>query len=124
MSRIIAATQNKHKIREIEAITKKFGMEIVSRDEAGIEKVEVVEDGTTFEENSYLKARTVFDMIREDPAMSQYLDSPVIADDSGLEVDYLNKEPGIYSSRYLGEDTSYEINPLLLLLNPIDLFHL
>ena len=66
--------------------------------DAGID-IDVVEDGTTFEENALIKAR----------AVAKLCDVPVLADDSGLEVDYLNKEPGIYSARYLGEDTSYTI---------------
>ena len=77
MSRIIAASQNKHKIKEIEAITKKFGMEIVSRDEAGIADIEIVEDGTTFEENSYKKAYEIMKLSGE----------VTIADDSGIVVD-------------------------------------
>ena len=67
--------------------------------EAGID-VDIVEDGTTFEENAMIKARAV---------AKETEGAVVMADDSGLEVDYLNKEPGIYSARYLGEDTSYEI---------------
>ncbi len=94
MSRIRAATQNKHKIREIEAITKKFGMEIVSRDEAGIEKVEVVEDGTTFEENSYKKAYEIMKLCGE----------VTIADDSGRVVDCIGGAPGVYSARVAGAD--------------------
>lgn len=90
MSRIIAASRNKHKIIEIEAITKKFGMEVVSRDEAGLPKTEVEEDGTTFEENSLKKATSVLEMCNE----------ITIADDSGLAVDYLGGAPGIYSARY------------------------
>ncbi|MBQ2677771.1 MAG: RdgB/HAM1 family non-canonical purine NTP pyrophosphatase [Firmicutes bacterium] len=100
MSRIIAATQNKHKIREIEAITKKFGMEIVSRDEAGIEKVEVVEDGTTFEENSYKKAYEIMKLCGE----------VTIADDSGIVVDCIGGAPGVYSARFAGVDGDDEAN--------------
>ena len=100
MSRIIAATQNKHKIREIEAITKKFGMEIVSRDEAGIEKVEVVEDGTTFEENSYKKAYEIMKLCGE----------VTIADDSGIVVDCISGAPGVYSARFAGVDGDDEAN--------------
>ena len=72
--------------------------------EAGIDK-EINEDGKTFEENALIKAR----------AVAEYTDAVVLADDSGLEIDYLNKEPGIYSARYLGEDTSYEIKNQALL---------
>ena len=100
MSRIIAATQNKHKIREIEAITKKFGMDIVSRDEAGIEKVEVVEDGTTFEENSYKKAYEIMKLCGE----------VTIADDSGIVVDCIGGAPGVYSARFAGVDGDDKAN--------------
>lgn len=100
MSRIIAATQNKHKIREIEAITKKFGMDIVSRDEAGIDKVEVVEDGTTFEENSYKKAYEIMKLCGE----------VTIADDSGIVVDCIGGQPGVYSARFAGVDGDDEAN--------------
>ena len=100
MSRIIAATQNKHKIREIEAITKKFGMEIVSRDEAGIEDVEIVEDGTTFEENSYKKAYEIMKLCGE----------VTIADDSGIVVDCIGGAPGVYSARFAGVDGDDKAN--------------
>ena len=100
MARIIAATQNKHKIREIEAITKKFGMEIVSRDEAGIENVEVVEDGTTFEENSYKKAYEIMKLCGE----------VTIADDSGIVVDCIGGAPGVYSARFAGVDGDDKAN--------------
>ena len=66
--------------------------------EAGID-VDIVEDGTTFEENALIKAK----------AVAAHCNDIVLADDSGLEIDYLNKEPGIYSARYAGEDTSYDI---------------
>ena len=100
MSRIIAATQNQHKIREIEAITKKFGMEIVSRDEAGIEDVEIVEDGTTFEENSYKKAYEIMKLCGE----------VTIADDSGIVVDCIGGAPGVYSARFAGVDGDDKAN--------------
>ena len=90
MKKIIAATRNKHKIVEIEAITKDFGMEIISRDEAGIPKVEIPEDGDSFEENSYKKAYGIMKLCGE----------ITIADDSGLVVDCLDGAPGIYSARF------------------------
>ena len=96
--KIIFATGNKNKMREIRDILSDLGMEILSMKEAGIDK-EINEDGKTFEENALIKAR----------AVAEDTDAVVLADDSGLEIDYLNKEPGIYSARYLGEDTSYEI---------------
>ncbi len=90
MKKIIAATRNKHKIIEIEAITKDFGMEIISRDEAGIPKVEIPEDGDSFEENSFKKAYGIMQLCGE----------ITIADDSGLVVDCLEGAPGIYSARF------------------------
>lgn len=99
MNKIIFATGNAGKMREIKDILADVDAEIVSMKEAGI-IVDIVEDGTTFEENALIKAKTV---AKEAPG------AIVMADDSGLEVDYLNKEPGIYSARYLGEDTSYTI---------------
>ena len=81
MDTIIAASRNQHKIVEIEAITKKFGMTIISRDEAGIPKVEIEEDGETFEENSFKKADEIRKMCGK----------TTIADDSGLMVDYLGE---------------------------------
>lgn len=102
--KIIFATGNKNKMREIRDILSDLGMEILSMKEAGIDK-EINENGKTFEENALIKARTV----------AEDTDAVVLADDSGLEIDYLNKEPGIYSARYLGEDTSYEIKNQALL---------
>ena len=96
--RIIFATGNADKMREIREIYGDTDYEIVSMKEAGID-VDIVEDGETFEENAMKKARAVFDACGGD--------SVVLADDSGLEVDYLGGEPGIYSARYLGEDTPY-----------------
>lgn len=98
MRRIIFATGNEGKMREIREILADTGAEIVSMKEAGI-STDIVEDGTTFEENAVIKAK----------AVAAFTDDIVLADDSGLEVDYLNKEPGVYSARYMGEDTSYTI---------------
>ena len=94
MEIIVAASRNKHKIDEIEAITKKFGMSIISRDDAGVPKIEIEEDGETFEENSYKKAYEIMKMCGK----------ITIADDSGLMVDYLGGAPGVYSARFAGED--------------------
>lgn len=96
--RIVFATGNKGKIKEIQMIMADTGLEVVSMKDAGI-VVEPDENGTTYEENAMIKAR----------AVAEYTDDIVMADDSGLEIDYLNKEPGIYSARYMGEDTSYRI---------------
>lgn len=98
MTKIIFATGNKDKMREIREIMADMDVQIDSMKEAGI-SAEIVEDGQTFEENAMIKAREI----------SKYTDAVVLADDSGLEIDYLNKEPGVYSARYMGEDTSYTI---------------
>ena len=96
---------------EIRMILADLGMEILSQKEAGI-TADVIEDGTTFEENALIKAKEIARVVKE---MPEYQDAVVLADDSGLEIDYLNKEPGIYSARYLGEDTSYDIKNRALL---------
>lgn len=101
---IIFATGNQGKMREIRQILGDMDVEILSMKEAGIE-LDIVEDGTTFEENAIIKAKAV-------AAKTKHI---VLADDSGLEIDYLNKEPGIYSARYMGEDTSYDIKNANLL---------
>lgn len=98
--RIIAASQNKHKIAEIEAITKLFGMNVVSRDEAAIEDFEIEETGDSFEENSFIKAEAIMKVSGE----------ITIADDSGLMVDYLGGAPGIYSARFAGEECDDDKN--------------
>lgn len=96
--KIIFATGNEGKMREIRMILEDLGTEVLSLKEAGI-TLEVQEAGETFEENAVIKARAVME---ETKAL-------VLADDSGLEIDYLNGEPGVYSARYMGEDTSYRI---------------
>ena len=98
MKRIIFATTNENKVREVNMIMKDFDVELCTMKEAGV-NVDIVEEGTTFEENAVIKAKTVMEMTGE----------IAIADDSGLEVDYLDGAPGIYSARFLGEDTSYDI---------------
>ena len=98
MKNIIFATGNKDKMREIREIMADCDVQIQSMKEAGIQ-VDIVEDGKTFEENALIKAR----------AIAAHTDAIVLADDSGLEIDALNKEPGVYSARYMGEDTSYTI---------------
>lgn len=96
--KIICATSNKDKLREIREIFSDFDCEIVSMKEAGV-SIDVEETGDTFLENAYIKAKAVWDITG----------GVVFSDDSGLEVDYLNKEPGVYSARFMGTDTSYEI---------------
>lgn len=105
MDTIIFATGNKNKMIEIRMILEDLGCKILSQKEAGIQ-ADVVEDGQTFEENALIKATTIADIARKIP---EYKNAVVLADDSGLEIDALNKEPGIYSARYMGEDTSYDI---------------
>ena len=99
MKRMIFATGNENKMKEIREILGALPLEILSMKEAGV-SADIVEDGKTFEENALIKARAICKLAGE----------MVLADDSGLEIDYLNKEPGIYSARYMGEDTSYHIN--------------
>ena len=105
MDKIIFATGNEHKMIEIRAILSDLGVEILSQKEAGI-KADVIEDGMTFEENAMIKATEIAKIAHE---MPEYAHAVVLADDSGLEIDYLNKEPGVYSARYMGHDTSYDI---------------
>ena len=95
MEKILFATGNEGKMREIKMILK--GQDVVSLKEAGI-AVDIEENGTTFEENAIIKVN----------ALRPYWDGIILADDSGLEVDHLNKEPGVYSARYMG-DAPYEI---------------
>lgn len=95
---MIFATGNMGKMKEIRAILGDIGEEILSMKEAGID-MDIVEDGNTFEENAIIKAKAVMERTGQ----------LALADDSGLEIDALNKEPGIYSARYMGEDTPYEI---------------
>lgn len=103
--RIVFATGNKDKMKEIRQILADLGIEIVSMKEAGVD-IEIVEDGMSFEENAEIKARAVSRVLTSDI---------VLADDSGLEIDYLDKAPGIYSARFAGEDTSYDIKNRIFL---------
>ena len=103
--RIIVATGNAGKMKELKEVLGDLGADIVSMKEAGIEE-DVEENGTTFEENALIKARAI---------AKKATDAIVLADDSGLEIDYLNKEPGIYSARYLGHDTSYDYKNKVIL---------
>lgn len=105
MQKLIFATGNEGKMREIRVIMKDLGMEILSQKEAGLAP-EVEENGATFEENAMIKAKAVAKLAPE---------ALVLADDSGLEIDALNKEPGVYSARYAGEDTPYTIKNQMLL---------
>lgn len=101
METLVVASSNKHKIDEISKVTKKFGIDVISRDDAGISKsLEIPEDGSTFEENSYIKAKAIMDICGK----------PTIADDSGLMVEALGGAPGVYSARFAGEDQNDERN--------------
>ena len=96
--RIIFATGNAGKMREIRMILEDLGIPVVSMKEAGV-TADIDENGTSFEENAVIKAKAIMEMTGE----------IVMADDSGLEIDYLDGAPGIYSARFMGEDTSYDI---------------
>ncbi len=96
--KLIFATGNAGKMKEIRMILADTGAEILSMKEAGIQ-TDIEENGNSFEENALIKAK----------AVAACTDGIVLADDSGLEIDYLGGEPGIYSARYMGEDTSYRI---------------
>ena len=104
MRRLIFATGNEHKMVEIREILGELPVEILSMKDVGI-KADIVENGNTFEENALIKAKEVCKLAGE----------MVLADDSGLEIDYLNKEPGVYSARYMGENTSYRIKNQIIL---------
>ncbi len=96
METIIFATKNKGKIKEINAILADMNVKVVSMEEAGI-TFDVVEDGTSFEENAMKKAVQIMEISRK----------ITLSDDSGLEIDAMDKAPGIYSARFMGEDTPY-----------------
>lgn len=98
MDKLLFATGNAGKMKEIRMILDDLGAEVLSMKEAGI-SVDIVENGKTYEENALIKAR----------AVANCTDAVVLADDSGLEIDWLNGEPGVFSARYLGEDTPYSI---------------
>ena len=104
--RIIFATGNKDKMREVREIMADTGYEVVSMEEAGID-VQAEENGRSFEQNALIKARSVWGVCRD--ADGKASGDMVLADDSGLEVDWLNKEPGVHSARFMGHDTPYEI---------------
>ena len=103
--KVVLASKNKHKLVEISKITEKFGMELVLQSELGVD-IDVEENGTTFEENSFIKAEAVM----------KATGLPALADDSGIAVDALNGEPGIYSARYGFDDSLDDWGRLLLLL--------
>lgn len=99
MKEIIVASTNQGKIKEIKAMLKDIDIEVLSMKDVLEQELEIEETGTTFKENALIKAQTIANIVNK----------PVLADDSGLEVDALDKQPGIYSARFLGVDTSYNI---------------
>lgn len=99
MKEIIVASTNQGKIKEIKAMLKDIDIELLSMKDVLEQELEIEETGTTFKENALIKAQTIANIVNK----------PVLADDSGLEVDALDKQPGIYSARFLGADTSYNI---------------
>ena len=103
--KVVLASKNPHKLVEINKITEKFGIELVLQSELGID-IDVEENGTTFEENSYIKAEAVM----------KASGLPALADDSGIAVDALNGEPGIYSARYGFDDSLDDHGRMMLLL--------
>lgn len=112
MSReVVIATNNKHKLEEIGDMLKDYAFDILSMHDVGLDGLEIIEDGSTFEENAIIKARTVM----------KRTGKIALADDSGLEVEALGNRPGIYSARFAGEGASDEANnkKLLELLNGV-----
>lgn len=99
MEKIVVASTNQGKIKEIRKMLDSIGIEVIPMNEVLKEEIDIEETGNTFKENAVIKAETIMKMVNV----------PTLADDSGLEVDALDKAPGIYSARFLGHDTSYDI---------------
>ncbi len=99
MKELIVASTNLGKLKEIKTMLKDIDIEVLSMKDVLNEDIEIEENGTTFKENALIKAKTIADIVNK----------PVLADDSGLEVDALDKQPGVYSARFLGHDTSYDV---------------
>ena len=99
MKELILATTNQGKLKEIKAMLQDIDIDVLSMKDVLDQEIDIEETGTTFKENALIKANTIAKLVNK----------PVLADDSGLEVDALDKQPGVYSSRFLGEDTSYDI---------------
>lgn len=99
MKEIVVASTNEGKIKEIKAMLNEIGIEVKSINDVFDEEIDIEETGKTFQENALIKAQTICDMIKK----------PTLADDSGLEVNALNGGPGIYSARFMGHDTSYDV---------------
>lgn len=98
MKDIMLATSNAHKVEEFQTMLEPLGYKVLSLLDLD-EEIDIVEDGTTFEENALIKAKAIHDLLH----------IAVIADDSGLAVNAMNGEPGIYSARFMGKDTSYDV---------------
>ncbi len=109
--KVIIASNNKGKIKEFKEMLSPLGYEPVSMSEAGID-VDIVEDGDTFSENAHIKAKAIYDIAK----------TPVLADDSGLSIEFLNGAPGVYSARYAGENATDadRINKVLDEMNGVD----
>lgn len=99
MKEIVVASTNEGKIKEIKAMLNEIGIEVKSINDVFDEEIDIEENGKTFQENALIKAQTICDMIKK----------PTLADDSGLEVNALDGGPGIYSARFMGHDTSYDV---------------
>ncbi len=99
MKKIVVASTNKGKIKEIKKMLDSIGIEVIPMNEVLDKEIDIEETGTTFKENAVIKAETIMNIVH----------MPTLADDSGLEVDALDKAPGIYSARFLGHETSYDI---------------
>ena len=96
MKTIWIATSNQHKVEEFKKMLPEYNVKCLKDLD---QKIEIIENGTTFEENAICKAKSLYDVLHQ----------PVISDDSGIEVDAMDKKPGVYSARWMGENTSYEI---------------
>ena len=105
----ILASQNKDKVKEFNGILEKHDFKVIPRDDTTLPKDDVEENGTTFEENSLIKAQAIRDMI-VNGEYEEYMNAPILADDSGLMVDALDGAPGVYSARYAGDDVTYTDN--------------
>lgn len=110
MKTIIFATGNAGKVREVKQIL--LGYNVITMAEAGLHP-EIIEDGSSFEENAVIKAKAVYDALKALPTPVDF--AYCMADDSGMEIDFFDKKPGIYSSRWLGEDTSYDVKNAIVL---------
>ena len=105
MKRLIFATSNKDKVREIKEMTQDMNVEVLSSADIGFDK-DVEENGVTFVDNAIIKAKAISEYIKNEK--KEYCDAVVLADDSGLEIDYYDKAPGVYSHRWLGERTYFQ----------------